>query len=86
VATAFLNAAAEAARALHDGAQVTVYPPVPPAVSRVADIERMQMLLESPSRAALQRLLSQWVPGLHALKATHRGLQRWAVDVDPLAI
>ena len=85
VATAFLRAAGEAAQGLHDGS-VTVYPPVPPAVSRVANVERMQMLLESPSRVALQQLLSQWVPGLHALKTAHRGLLRWAVDVDPLAI
>lgn len=86
VATAFLRDAAAAAQALDEGAQVTVYPAVPPAVSRVANVERMQMLLESPSRAALQRLLSQWVPGLHALKAAHRGVLRWAIDVDPLAI
>jgi primosomal protein N' (replication factor Y) len=52
----------------------------------VANVERMQMLLESPSRAALQRLLAQWVPQLHALKAQHKGVLRWAIDVDPLAI
>ena len=42
-ATAFLEAAAQLAGG-HDG--VTVYPPVPPQVSRIADVERMQMLLE----------------------------------------
>lgn len=84
-AQAFLEAAADQARGLQDG-EVTLYPPVPPAVSRVANVERMQMLLESPSRAALQRLLSQWVPGLHDCARHHRGVLRWAVDVDPLAI
>jgi primosomal protein N' (replication factor Y) len=63
-----------------------VYPPVPPAVSRVADVERMQMLLESPSRAALQQLLRRWAPQLHGLRSQHKGLLRWAVDVDPLSI
>jgi primosomal protein N' (replication factor Y) len=47
----------------------------------------MQMLVESHSRAALQRMLSAWVPGLAGLgkQKAHRVL-RWAVDVDPLAI
>jgi primosomal protein N' (replication factor Y) (superfamily II helicase) len=82
-ATAFLDAAAGLAA---DHAGVTVYPPVPPPVSRVADVERMQMLVDSPSRAALQRMLAAWVPGLQALRAVHKGVLRWAVDVDPLAI
>ncbi len=92
VAAAFLQAAA----ALVDGeagglgtgisAGITVYPPVPPPVSRVAGVERMQMLLESPSRRGLQALLAGWLPALHGLRAQHKGLLRWAVDVDPLAI
>jgi primosomal protein N' (replication factor Y) len=65
---------------------VTLYPPVPMSLQRVADVERAQMLVESPSRPALQRFLAQWAPQLHALRAAHRGLARWAVDVDPLAI
>ena len=65
---------------------VTVYAPVPPAVPRVAGVERMQMLLESPARGALQRLLSQWLPALHGLRAGHRGVLRWAIDVDPAVI
>jgi primosomal protein N' (replication factor Y) len=85
-ARAFLQAAAEAAAALPEAAPVSLYPPVPPHVARVADVERMQMLLESPARAALQRLLAAWLPGLHALRAQHKGVLRWAVDVDPLGI
>ncbi|MFM8770227.1 MAG: primosomal protein N', partial [Rubrivivax sp.] len=65
---------------------VTLYPAVPPPVARVADVERMQMLLESPSRSALQRLLAEWNPALHELRSSHRGVLRWAVDVDPLGI
>ena len=67
-------------------AAITVYPPVPPHVARMADVERMQMLLESPSRTALQRLLAAWLPELHALRARHKGVLRWAVDVDPFVI
>ena len=84
VATAFLQAAAELAQA--QGGGVTVYPPVPPHLSRLADVERMQMLLESPSRTALQRMLAAWLPQLHGLRSQHKGLLRWAVDIDPLAI
>jgi len=83
-ATAFLREAAAQIDAAATG--VTVYAPVPPPVSRVADVERVQMLLESRSRVALRALLSAWLPGLHALRARHRGVLRWAVDVDPVAI
>ncbi|MCZ2439435.1 MAG: primosomal protein N' [Burkholderiales bacterium] len=86
VAGAFLQAAAEVVADLAEGAAVSLYPPVPPAVPRVAGIERMQMLVESPSRPALQRFLAAWLPALHALRRAHKGLARWAVDVDPMAI
>ena len=86
VALAWLQAAAALAAGLPGGDAVTLYPPVPPAVSKVAGIERLQMLVEAPSRGRLQRLLSAWLPQLHAMKNAHRGLARWAVDVDPLAI
>ena len=85
-AAAFLTDAAQLAAGLPGADAVTVYPAVPPVVSKVADVERMQMLLESPSRAALQRLLSLWLPQVQALRAAHKGVMRWAVDVDPLAI
>jgi primosomal protein N' (replication factor Y) len=83
IATAFLHEASAQA-AGHPG--VTLYPPVPPSVAKVADVQRMQMLVESPSRTVLQRMLAAWLPRLHELRARHKGLQRWAVDIDPLAI
>jgi len=86
VARAWLDDAAAAAAALPGADGVTVYPPVPPPVSKVAGIERLQMLVEAGSRARLQRLLADWMPQLHGLRARHRGLARWAIDVDPLAI
>jgi primosomal protein N' (replication factor Y) len=90
VAQGFLNAAAEAAQTQqlpqHD--QVTPYPAVPMTIQRVANIERAQMLVESPSRAALQRFLAAWQPVLHQTRqqAEFKSLIRWAIDVDPLAI
>jgi primosomal protein N' (replication factor Y) len=42
------------------------------------------MLVESASRPALQRFLAGWQPLLQARRC--KGLIRWAVDVDPLAI
>ncbi len=85
-ADAYLKAALEIALTLPASQGVTVYPPVPLHVARVADVERMQMLVESPSRRGLQRLLTQWHPALQALRAQHKGVIRFAVDVDPLAI
>ena len=85
-ARAFLDAATALAAAMPEAAPVTIYPVVPHVVARVADVDRMQMLIESRSRPALQQFLAAWLPQLHALRAAHKGLRRWAVDVDPLAI
>jgi primosomal protein N' (replication factor Y) len=89
-ARGFLQCAATLAADLPDAARVTVYPPVPMAVARVADVERMQMLVESASRMALQRFLAQGLPALHGLRREQTNAQqrilRWAVDVDPSAI
>ena len=86
VAMAFLQAARAIAPDVAGSDAVTIYSVVPPTVARVAGVERLQMLLESPSRAALQRFLAAWLPELHALRPAHKGLARWAIDVDPLAI
>ncbi|NDP63830.1 primosomal protein N' [Polaromonas sp.] len=90
VAQGFLNAAAEAARLQqlpgHD--HVTPYPAVPMTIQRVADVERAQMLVESPSRKALQGFLAAWQPVLFETRrqAEFKSLVRWMIDVDPLAI
>jgi primosomal protein N' (replication factor Y) (superfamily II helicase) len=63
---------------------VTLYPAVPMPMQRIANVERAQMLVEAPSRMALQRMLSCWQPYLRELKTT--GVLRWALDVDPLTI
>ena len=69
-------------------AQVTLYPAVPMTIQRIANVERAQMLVESPSRAALQRFLSGWQSVLHATRQhpEGKGVIRWAIDVDPLTI
>ena len=90
-AIAFLQAAHDAAgQNTTAGAdlQITVFPPVPMSMQRVADVERAQMLLESTSRAALQNFLSTWMPELRGLRSLPqcKGLIRFAVDVDPLLI
>jgi primosomal protein N' (replication factor Y) len=86
-ASAFLRAAAQTAAELPEAAGATIYPPVPPPIARVAGVERMHMLVESRSRAALQRLLAVWVPQLLPIgKAKAQRVLRWAIDVDPLAI
>ncbi|MHB1201156.1 MAG: replication restart helicase PriA, partial [Polaromonas sp.] len=66
VAQGFLNAAASAVQAqqLASQTQVRPYPAVPMTIQRVANIERAQMLVESRSRAALQRFLAAWQPVL----------------------
>ena len=95
-AQAFLNAARKRAGA--DMAhwpgwaqvleQVMLYPAVPMSMQRVANVERAQMLVESASRHALQSFLAAWQEVLHASRSDPacKGLIRWAIDVDPLAV
>jgi primosomal protein N' (replication factor Y) len=96
VAQGFLTAARSALEELLQGlpegedllAQVSLYPAVPLSMQRVADVERAQMLLESPSRSDLHKVLSQLQAVLHQLRGQpeHKGVIRWLVDVDPQAI
>ena len=91
-AQAFLTAASESADGLSDAVPgfehiiplITLYPAVPMTIQRIANVERAQMLVESHSRKALQQFLSQWQGILQTTK--QKGMIRWAVDVDPLAI
>lgn len=96
VAQSFLNTArstlqawlAEEESGIQNLDQVTLYPAVPMGMQKVADVERAQMLIESPSRKALHRVLSVLQQVLHTLRVdpAHKGLIRWLVDVDPQAI
>jgi primosomal protein N' (replication factor Y) len=92
VAQGFLNLASQWASSHAATAallpHLTLYPAVPMSMARIADTERAQMLVESNSRAALQRFLSAWQELLHQARAQPecRAVLRWAIDVDPLAI
>ncbi|MCZ2497430.1 primosomal protein N' [Xylophilus sp. Kf1] len=90
IAQGFLRAARAAAVAagLEADGTVVSFDAVPMSLQRVANVERAQMLIESSSRAALQRYLAAWQPLLHAARSQpeHKAVIRWAIDVDPLAI
>jgi primosomal protein N' (replication factor Y) len=64
----------------HEG--ITINDPVPMTITRVAGIERAQLLLECASRAQLQAFLKPWMQALRALKSR----LRWSLEVDPLDI
>ena len=87
-AQALLNLAAQAGADLPGRQHLTLYPAVPMAIQRVANVERAQMLIESDSRPALQAFLSAWQEQLHLARSSPeaKGVLRWAIDVDPLAI
>jgi primosomal protein N' (replication factor Y) (superfamily II helicase) len=91
-AQAFLTAAASLIQTqeLAQTYGVTLCAPVPLAVARVANAERMQLLIESSSRKALQAFLALWLPLLHEVRSAQSRIKqpilRWAIDVDPLVI
>ncbi len=61
---------------------VMLYDPVPMRMARRANLERAQLLVESPSRRALQVFLAEWGELLAAIKTPSR--LRWHLEVDPL--
>lgn len=78
-------------RALSDTVQhpdVFLYDPVPMRMVKLAGRERAQLLVESPSRIALQNFLNDWLPRISAGRGMTRGHApggvKWAVEVDPL--
>ncbi|MGZ3183989.1 MAG: primosomal protein N' [Telluria sp.] len=64
----------------HDG--ITLNDPIPMTMTRVHNVERAQLLVESPSRPALQAFLRQWMALLRAMKAR----VKWSLEVDPVDI
>ncbi len=80
-AQAFL-AAARALPVVQENPNVVLYDPVPMKLSRMANLERGQLLAESHSRPALQAFLPRWREAIEALKAPSR--LRWHIEVDPL--
>lgn len=74
----FLEQAAQSIE--HDG--ITVNAPIPMAMTRVANVERAQLLVESVSRPALQAFLKEWIAQLRSIKAR----VKWTLEVDPVDI
>jgi primosomal protein N' (replication factor Y) len=77
-AIAFLEQARDA---VQDDA-VTLNDPIPMTMTRVHNVDRAQLLVESNSRPALQAFLKVWVGYLRAMKTR----VRWSLEVDPLDI
>ena len=61
---------------------VMLYDPVPMRMARLANLERAQLLIESPSRRMLQHFLNEWRTLLAGIKSPSR--LRWHLEVDPL--
>ena len=61
---------------------ITIHDPIPMTMTRVANMDRAQLLVESVSRPALQVFLKEWIAALRALKSR----VKWGVEVDPVDI
>jgi primosomal protein N' (replication factor Y) len=70
------------ARQLLDYPGVTLNQPIPMTMMRIANYERAQLLLESPSRPALLAFLRQWL----SLLRTQKSRVRWLLEIDPVDI
>ena len=65
---------------------ITLHDPIPLAMTRVANMERAQLLIESPSRPALQAFLKRWLAHLRHEKAPTGSRVAWSLEVDPVDI
>ncbi|WP_305822247.1 primosomal protein N' [Massilia brevitalea] len=72
----------EEARDILPSDAITLNDPIPMTMTRVYNVDRAQLLVESSSRPALQAFLKEWVGLLRALKSR----VRWSLEVDPLDI
>lgn len=77
-AMAFLR---DATRFVEPPSEVRIYDPVPHVVTRRADLERAQLLVQSRSRPAMQSFLQEWNEALYT--RAPRNI-RWHLDVDPI--
>ncbi|MGB9990584.1 primosomal protein N' [Massilia sp. SM-13] len=74
----FLQAARDGVE--HQG--ITINDPIPMSMTRVHNVDRAQLLVESASRPALQAFLKVWMTELRAMKTR----VKWSLEVDPLDI
>ncbi|MBQ5962123.1 primosomal protein N' [Massilia sp. ZL223] len=61
---------------------ILINDPIPMTMTRVHNVDRAQLLVESSSRPALQAFLREWVELLRAMKSR----VKWSLEVDPLDI
>ncbi|MGI4847570.1 MAG: primosomal protein N' [Janthinobacterium lividum] len=64
----------------HQG--IVINDPIPMTMTRVANVDRAQLLVECASRPALQAFLKQWMVLLRQMKTR----ARWSLEVDPADI
>jgi primosomal protein N' (replication factor Y) len=62
---------------------ITINDPIPMTMTRVHNVDRAQLLIESPSRPQLQAFLKEWMEMLRSMKGTR---VKWSLEVDPLDI
>jgi primosomal protein N' (replication factor Y) len=72
----------KAARDVLTSDAITINDPIPMTMTRVHNVDRAQLLVESSSRPALQGFLKAWMAELRAMKTR----VRWTLEVDPLDI
>jgi primosomal protein N' (replication factor Y) len=61
---------------------ITINDPIPMTMTRVANVDRAQLLVESVSRPALQAFVKEWIVTLRAMKSR----VKWSVEIDPVDI
>jgi primosomal protein N' (replication factor Y) len=61
---------------------ITINDPIPMTMTRVHNVDRAQLLVESASRPALQAFLKEWLAMLREMKSR----VKWSLEVDPLDI
>jgi primosomal protein N' (replication factor Y) len=63
-------------------AGITMNDPIPMVMTRVANVDRAQLLVESHSRPALQAFVKEWVSDLRQIKSR----VKWSIEIDPVDI
>lgn len=61
---------------------ITIHDPIPMLMTRVANVNRAQLLIECPFRPRLQAFLTDWVAMLRGVKTR----VKWSLEVDPVDI
>ncbi len=78
IALDFLHSARDCVE--HHG--IIMNDPIPMTMTRVANVDRAQLLVESASRPELQLFLKAWIAALRAMKSR----VKWSLEVDPVDI